>query len=373
MLALADSRTLAVFLSFSGTGGVERMVLNLLPEFVNAGIEVDLLAILKHPIPELQSVGDAGVRLVKLEVRHSTTAVPALIRYLRLHRPAALLAAKDRAIRTAVIARKLSGQHPRLVGRLGTHLSAALRNRSPLTRWLRTWPMHLIYPGVDCIVANSEGVAEDTRRLTGLPPARVEVIRNPVVTPALARLAGEPLTHPWFQPGAVPVILGAGRLTPQKDFPTLIRAFAQVQPQRPCRLIILGEGKLRAELEGLVTTLGLDGEVCFTGHVANPYPFMVHARLFVLSSAWEGSPNVLTEALALGTPAVATDCPSGPREILRGGEFGPLVPVGDVASLASAILATLEQPLPAEFLRQAVREYSSPLSSRRYLEVLGLI
>ncbi|MFZ1537136.1 MAG: glycosyltransferase [Chromatiaceae bacterium] len=372
MVALADSKTLAVFISFSGTGGVERMVLNLLPEFVKAGIKVDLLAILKHPIPELQSLGDSGVRLIELNVQHSTTAAPALIRYLKRHQPTALLAAKDRAIRTAVIARKLSGQHPRLVGRLGTHLSAALQQKSPVTRWLRTWPMHLIYPGVDCIIANSEGVAEDTRRLTGLGPDRVEVVRNPVITPALARLAGEAVTHPWFQPDAAPVILGAGRLTPQKDFPTLIRAFAQVRSQRPCRLVILGEGKQRAELESLVGELGLDGEVCLTGHVANPYPFMAKAKLFVLSSAWEGSPNVLTEALALGTPAVATDCPSGPREILRGGDFGPLVPVGDASALASAILATLDQPLPAVLLRQAVSEYSSPISAHRYLEVLGL-
>jgi glycosyltransferase involved in cell wall biosynthesis len=368
---MVEPNTLAVFISFSGTGGVERMVLNLLPEFVKAGIQVDLLAILKHPIPELQSLEDTGVRLVELNVKHSTAAAPALIRYLRRHRPAALLAAKDRAIRTAVIARKLSGVHPRLVGRLGTHLSTALQRRSPLARWLRTWPMRLIYPGVDGIIANSEGVAEDTLRLTGLAPNRVTVVRNPVVTPALARLAGAEITHPWFLPDAVPIILGAGRLTPQKDFPTLVRAFALVRRQRPCRLVILGEGKQRAELEGLAGKLGLAGEVCLTGHVTNPYPFMAIAKVFVLSSAWEGSPNVLTEALALGTPVVATDCPSGPREILRGGDYGPLVPVGDVPALANAILATLEHPLPAALLRQAVSEYSSPVSAQRYLEVLG--
>jgi glycosyltransferase involved in cell wall biosynthesis len=233
--------------------------------------------------------------------------------------------------------------------------------------------MGFIYKGVDCIVAPSEGVAEDARVLTRFAPEGVVVIRNPVVTPALDLLAREPVMHPWFQPGEVPVILGAGRLTEQKDFPTLIRAFAAARQQRPCRLVILGEGSLRPALEHLVEELGLGSEVWFTGYVANPHALMAKSAVFVLSSAWEGSPNVLTEALAVGTPSVATDCPSGPREILRGGEFGPLVPVADFAALAAAIQATLDRPLPAARLRQAVVDYSAHISARRYLEALHLI
>ena len=365
-------RKLAVFISFSGTGGVERMVLNLLPDMVNAGVEVDLLAIERYPTPELRKIGDYGVRLIDLGTRHSTLAVPALSRYLREHRPAALLAAKDRAIRTAVIARRLSGERPLLVGRLGTHLSAALARKPALIRWCRIGPMRLLYKDVDCVVANSEGVAEDTRRLTGLPNERVVVIRNPVVTPALDLLAREPVMHPWFHAGVEPVILGAGRLTEQKDFSTLIRAFARVRVRRRCRLVILGQGSLRPELENLVQSLGLGDDVWMPGHVPNPYAYMAKSAVFALSSAWEGSPNVLSEALAVGTPAVATDCPSGPREILNGGEFGRLVPVGDDAALAAAILATLDRPLPRAVLRQAVSEYSCHISARHYLEALKL-
>lgn len=368
-----NSRKLAVFISFSGTGGVERMVLNLLPDIVKAGVKVDLVAIQRFPTPELKKIGDYGVNLIDLKVRHSTLAVPALARYLKEHRPTALLAAKDRAIRTAVIARKLSGERPRLVGRLGTHLSAALQRKPAPLRWFRVWPMRLLYADVDCVVANSDGVADDTRRLTGLPPERVVVIRNPVVTPALDLLVQEPVMHPWFKSGALPVILGAGRLTVQKDFATLIRAFARVREKRPCHLVILGQGNRRAELEALVQALGLGNDVWMPGHVANPYAFMAKAAVFALSSAWEGSPNVLTEALAVGTPSVATDCPSGPREILRDGEFGPLVAVGDDTALAAAILTTLERPLPGRVLRQAVSEYSSHVSARRYLEALHLI
>jgi glycosyltransferase involved in cell wall biosynthesis len=215
-------------------------------------------------------------------------------------------------------------------------------------------------------------VAADTRCLTGLPADRVVVIRNPVVTPAVDVLSREPVLHPWFRQTAIPVIMGAGRLTAQKDFPLLIRAVARVRKQRPCRLVILGQGELRGELEALAESLGIGSEVWLAGHVANPLAFMAKASVFVLSSIWEGSPNVLTEALAVGTPAVATDCPSGPREILGGGEFGPLVPVGDLPALADAILATLNNPLPATVLRRAVAEYSSHTSARRYLEVLHL-
>jgi glycosyltransferase involved in cell wall biosynthesis len=166
------------------------------------------------------------------------------------------------------------------------------------------------------------------------------------------------------------VILGAGRLQRQKDFPTLLRAFARLRQRRPCRLLILGEGSGRAELEQLIAALGIGADVDLPGFQPAPYPFMRAASLFVLSSAWEGSPNVLTEAMALGTPVVATDCPSGPAEILAGGRFGALVPVGDDVALADAMARTLERPLPATVLHGAVAEYNQASSARRYLEAI---
>ena len=218
----------------------------------------------------------------------------------------------------------------------------------------------------------SHGVAEDTRRITGLPAARVTVVRNPVVTPRLAELAAAPCPHPWLQPSAVPVILGAGRLTEQKDFVTLLRAFARMQAIRPVRLAILGEGRLRGELERLAHELGVGERVALPGFTTNPYAWMARAALFVLSSAWEGSPNVLAEALALGVPSVATDCPSGPRELLAGGRYGALVEVGDHVGLAEAMLATLAAPPPAGHLRQAVSDYTAEAAAQGYLGALGL-
>jgi len=151
----------------------------------------------------------------------------------------------------------------------------------------------------------------------------------------------------------------------------LIRAFARVRAHKDCRLVILGEGRLRPELEELAQNLGIADRVAFPGFVNNPYAYMARASLFVLSSAWEGSPNVLTEAVALGRPVVATDCPSGPRELLQDGRYGPLVPVGDADKLAEAMLETLQHPLPPETIREAAAEYTVENSARRYLEVLG--
>jgi glycosyltransferase involved in cell wall biosynthesis len=359
---------IAILASFSGSGGVERMLVNLMRGFLAEGRELDLLLI-RDQGPHLAGL-PAGVNRIPLGTNHSLLAIPALARYLRQRRPMALLAVKDRAGRAAVLARALAGTDTRLVLRLGTNLSAALEGQGTLLRQLRYWPIRRLYPRIDRIVAVSQGVAEDTAAIARLPREAIRVIRNPVITPELASLAAEPCPHPWFQRERPPVILGAGRLQRQKDFPTLIRAFALVRRERPCRLVIIGEGGDRKALETLIAELGLGAEVDLPGFQANPFPFMAAADLFVLSSVWEGSPNVLTEAMALGTPVVATDCPSGPAELLDSGRIAPLVPVGDLVGLAQAMSETLEHPMPGQALKAGVADYNQARSARRYLEVL---
>jgi glycosyltransferase involved in cell wall biosynthesis len=256
---------------------------------------------------------------------------------------------------------------------LGTHLSASLQQRSALARWLRVTPMRRIYARAASVIAVSEGVRQDTLALTGLPPERVHAVCNPVITPAMAAQAALPPPHPWLLDHAVPVIMGMGRLTRQKDFPTLLRAFARLRQQLPARLLILGEGDQRAALEALAGELGIRADMALPGFSDTPYAWLSRASLFVLSSAWEGSGNVLTEAMALGIPCVSTDCPSGPSEILDQGRHGRLVPVGDVASLSDAMLATLAAPPPAGALKAAVADFDATVSARRYLEVMGLL
>ena len=362
-----------VVLSFSGRGGVERMVLRLL-EGLREGsalpLSIDLVAIRAGNLPD--GAVPRGVRLVDLGLEHSSRAAGALAVYLRQHCPDALLVAKDRAIRSAVHARARAGTGTRLVGRLGTHLGASLEGKDPLRRWLRTAPMTRIYGRMDHVVGNSVGVVEDLRSLTGLPADRVSVIRNPVVGPDFPARARAEVAEPWLAPGEPPVLLGVGRLTRQKDFPTFLRAAARVRRDRPVRALLLGEGEEREALRAQAEQLGLGGDFRIAGEVADPLPWMARAGVVVLSSRWEGSPNVLTEAAALGGPVVATDCPSGPGELL--GERAPetLVPVGDERALAEAIHWQLDHPTDPDRLRACTKPYGLAASARAYLGVLGI-
>lgn len=362
-------RHLALFVSFSGTGGVERVTLNLLQGLsAEPDVRVDLLLVVaRRGTPPV--IPWPNIRVINLGVRHSQMAIPALVRYLRSERPDVLMVAKDRAIRTAILAHALAGVNTRLVGQLHMNMQGFLRGKSFLTRWLRLAPMRWLFPSLDKIIGVSEGVVEDTLEITGMPRERVVAIRNPVITPELEDMAKAEVAHPWFKE-AIPIVLGAGRLTPEKDFPTLIRAFARLRAQRSSRLVIIGEGPLAPELRELTRALGIEADVDFPGFTPNPFSYMQRAALFVMSSAWEGSGNVLVEALALGTPSVSTDCPFGPRETLADGRYGALVPVGDDMTLAKAMAATLENPLPSEILKAGVREFEIGFSARRYLDVL---
>jgi glycosyltransferase involved in cell wall biosynthesis len=259
----------------------------------------------------------------------------------------------------------------RVVVREANTVSADLRPSGAGARVL-LWLMRRAYPSADAVVAVSQGVADEVREQLGVPAERVHVISNPVVTPRVTEGAGEPLTHPWFAPDQPPVVLGVGRLAPQKGFDTLLRAFRIAREQRPCRLVILGEGDQRGALEALAGELGVAEDVALPGFVANPFPYMAQAGAFVLSSAWEGLPNVLIQAMALGTPAVATDCPSGPREILDGGRLGRLVAVGDAAAMAEGIVEALggERRPPSDAW---LARYHRDAVAQRYGRVLGVM
>jgi glycosyltransferase involved in cell wall biosynthesis len=253
--------------------------------------------------------------------------------------------------------------------RLGTTVSVNLARRGRLERALQRASMRHLYPRAAVVLVPSVGAADDLAAFAGLVRERITVVPSPVFGRRLEALAAEPPQGPPG-PDAVPTVLGIGELCARKDFATLIRAFARLRAERPCRLVILGEGRQRQPLEALVRELGLAADVCLPGFVANPYPQLARAALFVLSSRCEGLPVALIEALACGTPAVSTDCPSGPRELLQGGRVGALVPVGDIDALVAAMTATLEKPPAAEVLRAAASPYAVQAAAGAYLDAL---
>lgn len=361
-------KKVSVMMSFSGAGGVERMVMNLVRQFSQQCEQVDLLVI-RAKGPHFSDIPE-NVRVIKLNANHTLTAIPEIVRYLKRERPSSLLVAKDRAGRAAVIARAIAGVSTKIVVRLGTNLSTALEHRSAISAWWRRAPMKRIYSKVDHVVAVSKGVMQDTLENTGISSDKISVIRNPVVTQDFIHKSQQNAPHEWLQDKTLPVVIGVGRLSVQKDFATLIRAFAKVREQRSCRLIILGEGGKRHELEALIAELDLQEYTFLPGFQDNPMCWVKAADVFVLSSRWEGSPNALTEALALGVPSVSTRCPSGPDETLDEGKYGPLVAMGDVDEMASSILDVLSNPLPSETLKGAVAEYHDHISAAKYLALL---
>ena len=335
-----ETKRFAVFAPDMAGGGAERAAVQLAAGLADRGFRADLvLASAKGP--RMAEVPD-NVEVVDLGARRVLTSVPALVRYLRRARPAAMASVLDHANIVALWARRIAGYPTRLVVVEQNNLSAAASHGK--SRRDRMMPRFVarFYPWADCVAGVSAGVVADLRaQLTTVPDDRHRVIYNPIVTAEMLEKATVPVAHPWFERGD-PVFVAAGRLRPQKDFPTLIRAFRNVRSTRPARLLILGEGPDRAELEALIRELDLDDDVELHGYTDNPYTYFAHGVAFVLSSRWEGLPTVLIEALSCGAPVIASDCPSGPREILAGGRYGRLVPVGDVPAMTSALNAALD-------------------------------
>ncbi len=361
---------LAIFVATSGHSGMDRIIANLLLELAGQGLRIDLLRIDRHG-PYVSAL-PTGVREIRLGAAHVDTSLPALIRYLRRVRPRALLTDKYRVNRVALWAIRLARSETRIVVRIGTTVSHDLVQRGGLDPWLeRAW-IRWLYPKANAVIVPSRGAADDLATLARLPRKRVTVVPNPVLKPELAIWAAEETHHRWFQDACAPVILAAGELAPRKDFATLVRAFARVRRCREVRLVILGEGRKRNPLIQLAAELGVAESVDLPGFMPNPYPYMARAAVFALTSTLEGFGIVLVEALSLGTPVVATDCPSGPAEILQDGRYGDLVPIGDDAALAVALERALDAPAPCEQLKRAAQPYTVAASAAAYARVLGL-
>jgi glycosyltransferase involved in cell wall biosynthesis len=357
---------IAFFIPTLDGGGAERAVVNLLKGMVERDILLDLvLASAKGPylsqIPK-------QVRLFNLSAGRVIKAILPLSQYLRQNRPQMLISQMCHANVIALVARDLARTNTPLIAVEQANLSNSKSHLMranfvpPLMKWL--------YPRAEAIVGVSQGVIDDLEMQFGFQKEKLSVIYNPVVDSDLIAKAKAPVNHPWFQEGSPPVFLAVGRLTEQKDFLTLIKAFAILRKQVQARLVILGEGELRIELETLINTLGIAEDVSLPGFLENPYAYMNKATAFVLSSRWEGLPTVLIEAMACGCPVIATDCPSGPNEILEAGKYGTLIPMDNPESLSKAMLQILETPVNRDILIQRAMHFSREQSVSKYLALL---
>ncbi|MEO9649043.1 MAG: glycosyltransferase [Sulfitobacter pontiacus] len=368
----------ALFLPAFTIGGVERMRLNLAQGFLKAGYSVEMVALdasgpLRDEVPE-------GVRVIDLGGGRMLGALPKLVRYFQHHKPRTFLSALDYANLVSLWAHGIARVDTRIY--IGTHKVLSLATaESVLLREKVVMPALLrrAYPRANGIIAVSDGIADDLVKYLGLPQKRVTVIHNPALTDKVLAQAQYPVEHPWLATpeDAARTIISVGRLDRQKDFPTLLRSVHKLRKTRPdLRVIILGEGPDRTRIAAAATTLGLElgqgGQVDLPGFTTNPYAYMSRAALFVSSSEWEGFGNVHVEALGCGCPVVSTDSPSGPADILENGKYGPLVPVGDAAALATAIDQTLKDPLPSEQLHARAMTFHVDRVLENYLFLMQL-
>ena len=358
---------LAIFLMDLGGGGAERVMLNLARGFSEKGFAVDLVLVQTEGVYLTQL--PPQIRVVEFKKSRLIASTPDLVRYLRQTQPTVLMSALEDTNFVALWAKKFAGVSTQVIVTVHNHLSNEAKYATQIKRQLTPHFVKLFYPWADNVVAVSQGVADDLLSL-GLPAYKINVVYNPIVTPELADKAQEPLAHPWFSSGQPPVILGIGRLTKQKNFSMLIRAFGQVREHYPVRLAILGEGEEQTELKALVEQLDLSEHVAFLGFVDNPYAYLARAAVLVLSSLWEGFGNVIVEAIAVGTPVVSTNCKSGPAEILNHGEYGSLVSVGNIKEMADAIAAIIQSVPDQATLKQRSQEFTLAKAIDRYEALL---
>lgn len=221
-------------------------------------------------------------------------------------------------------------------------ISISNQNRPRLFHFL----VRKLYPLSNCVISLSKGVAERLDKGFSIPKEKIRVIYNSVDIQKVKTKAKELPSCQWYKEAGIPIIVAGGRLTKQKGYSDLLRAFATVRQKSPCRLVILGEGQEQQALKKLAANLDISNDVAFLGFQENPFSFMAHSNIFVLSSHWEGFGNVIIEAMACGVPVISTNCPYGPSEIITDGVNGLLVPVGDTDAMAEAILKLLkDEPL----------------------------
>lgn len=336
-------RHIALYLPSLRGGGAERVMVMLANGFAARGHHVDLV-LARADGPYLAEVA-AGVRVVDLARNRVLASLLPLVRYLRRERPDAMLSALNHANIIAILARKLARLPLRLVVSEHSAPSGSLTGsrQAKIMRRLT----QLFYPQADAIIGVSQGIVSEMYGMLHLPKEKLHCIYNPVDINRIQRLMVAPINHPWLAAARGtrdhPVILAAGRLTAAKDYPTLLRAMAQLCEQRPARLIILGQGEEELALKNLVQDLHLSEHVFFAGFQENPFAWMHAADVYVMSSAWEGLPGALIEALACGARVVSTDCRTGPAEILEDGKWGKLVPVGDYKALSESILEIMNE------------------------------
>jgi len=361
------------FLPALSGGGAERAILNLAIELNKKGYKVNFFlvhkigAYLKYVPEEIQILSFEG--LIGKRFKMPQSIIP-LIHYLKKEKPDVLLSAMNPCNFIAIIAKLISKAQTKIAINEQNTFSSEIQHTSWFRKKIDPYLIKFLYPKADFIIAVSKGVADDLSKISGIPKNKINIIYNPVNVAEISEKSKEKILHPFFQEKSNGIIINVANLNKQKNHLLLIETFSILRKIRDVRLIILGEGEERKNLEKIINKLNLWEFISMPGFVENPYAYIAQSNVFVLSSLYEGLPTVLIEAMACGTSIVSTDCPSGPAEILENGQYGKLVPINDPEALAEAIKETLDNPINPQVLRERANYFSTEKAADRYLELL---
>ena len=347
-------------------GGAERVALYLANHWAEQGIEMEF--VLMEARGELLDLVDPRIPIHSLKASRIRGSILPLRRYFAQRKPAVAWVGLWPLTSAAILAWQLAGRPGTLFTTDHTNLSISCLQELKLSPLYLQALLRFTYPLATGLMAVSEGVKQVLCRLGGFADEHVTVIYNPVVRGLMHPAPVDPsLRQQLWGLGFSHHVLAVGSFKTQKNFPLLLRAFAQLPQSLNAKLTILGEGLLRPELEMLIQKLGVEDRVALPGFALDPSCWYRSADLFVLSSSWEGFGNVIVEALECGVPVVSTDCPSGPAEILENGRYGRLVPVGDATALAAAMQASLLESHDHEALRCRAQDFAVPKIADHYL------
>lgn len=385
---------IAIYVSSLKGGGAERVMLNLSEGLQAQNHSVDLLlarheGVYLKQIPNHLSViplkhksrlsgfftalrhSHLGFKLLSsLKLPHFLTLLPAIKTYIEKNKPDAIICALHNCNLSAVLAKSCTKSNVCII--VSEHIALSSFIQSVPERETKLLPfIKLLYPYANGIVTVSDGVKNDLSNITGIAKEKITLIYNPVITPGIHEKMSEPVAHPWLQSNEFYTLLAAGRLTKQKNYITLINAVELIKDQIPLKLIILGEGTEREKLTNIISEKGLSETIDLHGFEDNPFAYMAHADLFVLSSALEGFSMVLLEALACGCETISTDCPYGPSEVLQNGKYGTLVPIKNPPELAKAIKNAYEKKSLFERGTQYAKQFTVEKATAEYLSLIN--
>lgn len=359
---------IAVVTPLFAVAGVPLAQVRLARALAARGYSVDL--VIGHIRPEYEFEAPTGIKTIVLNCPNVRSMLLPIMRYLRAEKPDVIFSAEDHLNILVLIAAWLTGSKSRISGSSRVTPFDTYSDVLFSKRWVLKQLARLLMRRADALTCVSQDMVEQYRKVFA---SSSHVFVYNIVDDAYSRNRMlESVDHPWLCDNSTPVLVAAGRLAPWKGFSDLIEAVTLLKGHRQLRLLLLGDGPLRAELQNLIESRGLVDNVELLGYVENPLKYFVQADVFVLSSLVEGMPNVLVEAMMCGCTPVSNDCPTGPRELLQDGKYGYLVPMRDPQAMAAAIERALDNPIPKALLDEAVEPFEENRVIDRHFEVLGM-